>query len=151
MTSGLRAQDLALVLASDHAKGDAEAHPLDRIRMQKAVFLLIQRGSESWRHLYTYRPYDWGPYSGQLQADLDMLMFDGSLRVAPVAGRRYGCFETTATGEDRAEDLWEALDVPAQQFIRAVRGYVTSRSFTQLLREVYAEYPEYATNSRFQG
>jgi len=37
------------------------------------------------------------------------------------------------------------------EFIRSVRAYVTHKSFTQLLREVYAEYPEFATASQFSG
>jgi len=46
---------------------------------------------------------------------------------------------------------WMSGLPPEMEFIRSVRAYVTHKSFTQLLREVYAEYPEFATASQFSG
>jgi uncharacterized protein len=47
--------------------------------------------------------------------------------------------------------IWASMNPAETSFIRSVRSYVTSRSFTDLLREVYAEYPEFATASYFSG
>lgn len=52
--SAMRSMDLPLLLASDEARSGDEPFPLDRIRMQKAVFLLTQRGSAAWATLYRY-------------------------------------------------------------------------------------------------
>jgi uncharacterized protein YwgA len=140
--------DLALMLMSQQAGTTGEQHPLDRIRVQKAIFLLTQRGSPAWRSLYSYKPYNWGPYSSQLAYDLDAMVRDGQLEAS---GSRYTQYRTTALGEKQANQTWASLDSQEREFIRAVRSYVTHKSFTQLLREVYAEYPEYATASQFTG
>ena len=102
--------------------------------------------------VHSYRPYDWGPYSGALTSDIETLAYvDDSLAVQRVPGSRYGRYTTTPAGEAQARDLWEALRPREQEFIKTVRAYVTSKSFAQLLREVYAAYPDYATASRFSG
>lgn len=142
---------LPLLLASKVADAAGELYPLDRIRMQKAVFLLVQRGSTTWRELYDYRPYAWGPYSSGLTADLTSMSTQRLIQVEDVPGSRYGRYRTTLEGEAVACADWEALAEHERVFITTVRAYVTSRSFTQLLREVYAEYPDFARASLFSG
>lgn len=145
----LERSELALLTMSQLAAGLGEPYPLDRIRVQKAVFLLTKRGSLAWRNLYAYRPYNWGPYSSQLSSDTDALVRAGLLEDVP--GARYGQYRATPRGEALAAQAWAALSSQEQSFIRTVRAYVTSRSFTQLLREVYAAYPDFATASQFSG
>lgn len=142
---------LPLLLASSGARSADEPYPLDRIRMQKAVFLLVQRGSTGWRELYEYRPYAWGPYSSGLTADLTTMSTLRLIQVEGVPGSRYGCYRTTPEGEAAARANWEALEEHERTFIQRVRAYVTNRSFTRLLREVYAEYPDFARASLFSG
>ncbi len=141
--------ELALLTISQLAENPGEQYPLDRIRVQKAIFLLTQRGSPAWRSLYSYYPYNWGPYSSELSSDTDALVRAGLLENVP--GARYGQYRATPHGEARASQAWVALTAQEQSFIRTVRAYVTSRSFTQLLREIYAAYPDYATASQFSG
>jgi uncharacterized protein YwgA len=128
-----------------------EPYPLDRIRIQKAIFLLTRRGTPEWQELYRYKPYNWGPYSSQLADDMDKLVGQGLVEVADVPGSRYPRYQATAEGEARATEIWSVLKPKERDFIRSVRSYVTGRSFTRLLREVYAEYPEFATASYFSG
>lgn len=142
---------LALALASTNAARASEKHPLDRIRMQKAVFLLVQRGADEWKSSYRYEPYNWGPYSSDLNTELRELLYRGELEEAEVPGSRHGAFQTTAQGEVQAAATWASFTPPQQDFVRSVRAYVTSRSFAQLLREVYAEYPTFASKSLFAG
>lgn len=143
--------DLTLALISRAAQGPDERYPLDRIRLQKAVFLLTRRGSPDWRSLYRYEPYNWGPYSSQLVADVDSMMYRGLVEVEDVPGSRYGRYATTPRGEAESIEVWAGLEPAEASFIRSVRAYVTGRSFAQLLREVYAAYPGFATASQFTG
>jgi uncharacterized protein len=78
--------DLALVLVSRLAGRPGERYPLDRIRVQKAVFLLTQRGSQSWRSLYFYKPYNWGPYSVQLAFDMNLMESMGLVETTDAPG-----------------------------------------------------------------
>jgi uncharacterized protein YwgA len=119
--------------------------------MQKGVFLLEMRGPAPWHDLYSFHPYDWGPYSRQLQADLGTLLAEELMEKAEYPSRRYRQYQTTALGERKIEDVLASMPTNHNQFVRNVRRFVTTRSFTRLLRDVYAEYPQFAVNSRFQG
>lgn len=144
----MRKQDLPLLLASERFEREAESQPLDRLRMQKGVFLLEMGGPASWRQLFEFKPYDWGPYSRDLASSLTNLASDGYLEKDRVPRGRYHAYRTTPLGEDY---ISEELGDHEERFIADVREFVTSRPFAQLLRDVYAAHPEYATRSHFRG
>lgn len=143
-------RDLVLALASEQAKGEGETFPLDRIRMQKAAFLVSMRGTDELR-AYDFEPYNWGPYSGELNNDLRAMAAGDLLDLERRPGHQYPEFKTTPAGEDRANKVWSQLEPREQAFLRSVRKFVTGRSFSRLLRDVYAAYPDYATKSQFSG
>lgn len=147
----MQPKDLPLLLASSQAQQGEEPYPLDRVRMQKAIFLATMRGSSTWSDMYSYRPYNWGPYSGRLVSDLGELVSSGTLTLESHPGGRYDRYEATAQGEQEAVQKWMLLDGSERAFIKQVRAFVTSRSFQRLLKDVYAAYPEYATKSQFTG
>jgi uncharacterized protein YwgA len=142
---------LPLLLASDRFAPDQEREPLDRVRLQKGVFLLQVRGSNEWKTLYEFMPWDWGPYSHDLARDVNQLVRRGLLEEERIQYRRYPRYRTTAEGEAICKSLSVKLSAKERDYIGKVRTYVTSRSFSQLLREVYAAYPKYAEASRFKA
>jgi uncharacterized protein YwgA len=142
---------LPLLLASDFSAAPDETEPLDRLRMQKGVFLLEMRGPSAWNNLFRFTPYDWGPYSFDLAAAVEDLLAMGYLVKEAVPARRYMRYRTTPAGEQLLSQLAVGLDPQARTFVQATRRYVSSRPFARLLREVYKAYPEYAVNSRFAG
>lgn len=142
---------LPLLLASDHCASPDEVEPLDRLRMQKGVFLLAMRGRPEWKQSFGFTPYDWGPYSFDLASTVESLLADGLLAKEVVPGRRYSRYRTTQAGERLIAELTAGSPHNERTFICAIRKYVTSRSFARLLREVYKAYPAYAVNSRFAG
>jgi uncharacterized protein YwgA len=146
----MKPSDLPLMLSSSALASPDEQYPLDRIRMQKAVFMLVQRGPQPWRELYDYRPYNWGPYSSALNGDLGRLANE-SLVVTREGNSRYPAYVASPEGENHAKELLQALSPEEKRFVSAIRHYVTTRSFPQLLREVYAAYPDFATKSQFAG
>lgn len=147
----MRPEQLPLVLASSRLAGPEETQPLDRIRMQKAVFLVEQRGPSEWRNLYQFVPYNWGPFSAQLQGDLGRLVGDGRLELTAWDRGSYNSYATSALGEGEAAEILDDLDASSQAFLREVRRFVVTRSFNRLLRDVYREYPEYAVKSHYSG
>ena len=147
----MNAGDLPLMLASGFTRVGPEPYPLDRVRMQKAVFLITQRGTPRLRELYEYRPYNWGPYSDALAQDVRALEATGRMAVEAAPGSRYGRYVTTVVGEAHVIPVWNDLEPGERAFVANVRRYVTASSFNKLLREVYAEYPEFATASQFRG
>lgn len=147
----MRRDDLPLMLASAPVAGDGETQPLDRIRMQKAVFIAEQRGPDGWTGLYKFQPYNWGPFSRQLSSDLDRLQEKELLTTELGRFGRYPAFVTTALGELRAAEAWLQLPATHKGFLKDVRAFVATRSFNDLLRDVYAAFPMFAINSQFSG
>lgn len=146
----MQAAELVLLLTSDLVAADEEVEPLDRLRLQKAVFLLEQEGPQGWRDFYDFVPWHWGPFSRELSNAVRGLLHDGLLEPEYAPGRSYPGYRTTRQGEHRAEQAWRSLTQERRDFIGRVRRYVTSRSFNRLLREIYTKYPTYATRSKFQ-
>lgn len=142
---------LPLLLASDTSAVREETEPLDRVRLQKGVFLLMMRGPAGWKDLYSFTPYDWGPYSFSLASIIEELVAAGYLEKEAFPGRRYLRYRTTRTGEDLLGDIASKMTGQERAFVKEVRRYVNSRPFARLLREVYKAYPEFAVNSRFSG
>jgi uncharacterized protein YwgA len=142
---------LPLLLASDQLAGPDESEPLDRLRMQKGVFLLAMRGPETWNALFKFTPYDWGPYSFDLASSVEELLAAGLLVTEAFPGRRYMRYRTTEAGERLISALAGDVSPGGRAFVEATRKYVASRPFARLLREVYKSYPQFAVNSRFAG
>jgi hypothetical protein len=140
---------LPLLLASWIFADPNESEPLDNLRMQKGIFLLINSGNPEWHNMYSFNPYDWGPYSNELSQILDELCDTGLLAREPFPNRRYLQYKTTHLGDRMVYGILPNLPDADGIFIRNVRRYVNSRPFARLLREVYKAYPEYAVNSRF--
>ena len=144
-------EQLPLLLASPRLSDEAESQPLDRLRMQKAVFLLNQNGPTSWRSLYQFEPYNWGPFCRSLQDDLRRLVDDGKLELRETHPHRYSSYVSTGQGATEAVEILEGLESSTLTFLREIRRFVTTRSFNQLLRDVYGAFPEFAVKSQFSG
>lgn len=119
--------------------------------MQKGVFLLQESGSPGWRGLYEYEPWDWGMFSRALSRDVDSMVWSRLLELEEVPWRRYPRYRCSRKGELEAEHTLASMSADERRFVRQVRAYVTSRSFSQLLREIYAAYPGWDGQSRFRG
>ena len=142
---------LPLLLALPRFEVHEASEPLDRVRMQKGIFLLEQRGPEEWRDLYAFRPYDWGPYSDTLTSDVRDLVQENLLEKEEWMYRRHHGYRTSLFGEHEVGRTLESLPEAHVDFIRRVRSFVTTRSFRRLLQDVYAEFPDFARASRFTG
>jgi hypothetical protein len=135
---------LLLFLSRDALAVDGPSE-LDPVRIQKGMFILSERGPA--RGLYSFRPYNWGPFSPQIYGDLDDLVAKGLAEVERVPGCTWKRYATTAKGERRATALVRDPRSKDVDWLGKARNYVTSRSFARLLREIYAEFPDYATES----
>src|SRR6266508_4536227 len=128
--------------------GNGHEKPLDPIRLQKGMFLLSKRGPA--RDLYSFRPYDWGPFSEEIYRDLDVLEADGLVLSEAVPGRTWRLYRTSREGTRRAQEFASETGKKYADWLLQARRFVTERSFVPLLREIYAAYPEYAGRSKLQ-
>ncbi len=136
-------QDVVLLIA-DGAEG---SYPLDPIRLMKGCFLVSQLGRPEWRALFDFRPYDYGPFDSDVYRSRDGLVSRGLLQVERRG--RYGSYALTDAGEERARELRAQIGEDDAEWFAQIGRYVTTRSFNDLLDEVYADYPDFATRSRY--
>ncbi|HEX7060294.1 MAG TPA: hypothetical protein VF176_10635 [Solirubrobacterales bacterium] len=131
--------DLLLLIA----KGAEDApYPFDAIRTMKSAFVVSQRGLAEWRSLFDFQPYDYGPFDSAVYRSRDSLLSQGLLE----RSGGYDACELTEKGQRRAGELEVELGENAD-WLKRIGRWASSRSFAQLLREVYAEYPQFAARS----
>jgi hypothetical protein len=131
--------DLLLLIA----KGAENApYPFDAIRTMKSAFIVSQRGLAEWRGLFDFQPYDYGPFDSAVYRSRDSLLDQGLLE----RSGGYDACVLTEGGQRRVGELEAQLGENAN-WLKGIGWWASSRSFAQLLREVYAEYPDFAARS----
>lgn len=120
---------------------------LDPIRIQKGMFYFSREASVEDSEKYEFDPYYYGPCSFNIYGDIDGLVSEGLAEQMPVQGQSWSRYRLTIEGKKRAEELIASAPSEALQVCRSARTRVVRHSFRSLLKEVYSEYPEYATKS----
>ena len=129
---------------------DRAQQPLDRVRIQKSLFLFAERSKAVGSEKYEFVAYHYGPFSFAIYPDLDGLVEQGLLRIevdAPSTSPRYSL---TGAGARAVQDLRRSAPPERIDLLHSLRDWVAERSFRTLLHDVYRLYPQYAVNSVFQ-
>jgi|HubBroStandDraft_6_1064221.scaffolds.fasta_scaffold00159_44 hypothetical protein len=132
-----------LLLLVDGADG---RYAMDTVRLMKGAFLVARRGRSQWQGLFNFQAYDYGPFDPRVYDTRDELIHRGLLE--PRNGR-YEKYTLTAAGRHRAGSLRRARGEEAA-WIRRIGRYVSTRSFSQLLEEIYAAFPEFRERSIYR-
>jgi uncharacterized protein len=119
----------------------------DQIRVMKGLFLLSKEGPSELRDLYTFAPYDYGPFDREVYHDLDLLEIEGLIDAAVVTGSKRRIFRMTPRGEERCAEIRASASPTAIKAIDEVKELVSSMSFMGLLRYVYGRHPDFAVAS----
>lgn len=152
-------QAYPLLLA--HANGGEPVR--GRTRFQKMMFLLWKRmeaGGEGGCSGLGFVPHHYGPYSRQLQDDIDGLIGEGLVEEEVVegpTGQYMYMYRATEAGAAMATALVEDPGYKRFGFggkvygaICGIKSRVNGMEIRDLLEEVYAEHPEYAQYSRYE-
>jgi hypothetical protein len=130
------------------------ATPVDPIRIMKGMFLITKKMPEEWlpqEDRYDFVAYDYGPCSFEIYRDLDTLERQGLVRADEVSGESWKKFSVSSSGKAELVRLEPTFAREARSYISRVREFVGRLSFQQLLKSVYAAFPEYARNSVFES
>ena len=141
-TMPLRPRDRLLLLF------DGARKPIDRVRIQKSMFLFAQQSKAPDHEKYAFEPYDYGPFSAAIYPDLERLNASDLIR-RDESGRS-PAYALTTLGVAATSKL--AARVPAERLkvLQGIRDWVMARTFEQLLTDVYAMYPKFAVRSVFR-
>jgi uncharacterized protein YwgA len=132
---------------------DQAPNGLEPVRVQKALFLLAKEGGLPREERYAFVPYNYGPMSRAIYRDVERLEEEGIVVRSPVPGSGRSAVRLTPRGAERARwlDRVAAHAHPtSREALRRIRADVERRSFADLLRTIYARYPEYAARSVFR-
>ena len=122
---------------------------IEPIQLQKTVFKFAMESKVREPEAYEFVPYNWGPCSFEIYDDLDTLR-SGGLIQSVASGRGWQAYQWTSRGAIEAKALRAKADPELVREFDSAREYVTNRSFTTLLRDIYEDYPEFAKNSLFK-
>jgi hypothetical protein len=136
----LSVEDILLLLAAN-ADGP---YDLDPIRVMKGAFIVSQAGRPTWRGQFNFRPYDYGPLDSRVYSVRDRLVTNRLLQAD--RSRRYETYHLTPEGKERVAELERRFGEDAE-WVKRVGRYVTSKSFSSLLDEIYRRWPEFASKS----
>jgi len=121
-------------------------------QIQKAMFLMAAEAT----HLvgpgfYNFVPYNYGPFDADVYHDLDVLVDRGLVSGNSFPGRSWKIYTVTPEGLAAAAHIKRAANAEGAGFLERVVDWVSSMSFPQLVRAIYAKYPGYKANSVFTG
>jgi len=129
-----------------------DGQPMTPAQIQKAMFLMSAEASEFvGRGFYNFIPYNYGPFDADVYHDLDALTTQGLVTSAPWPGRGWKMYAVTAAGLVAASKVKRSANANGVAFLEKVVDWVSSLSFPQLVRAIYAKYPKYKANSVFTG
>ena len=120
------------------------------VQVQKTMFLLrMEVPSVVTDGFYEFRPYDYGPFTSDIYADLEGLARNGLVHIDRFGGAPWRSYSITTSGAQRSLAVRREADPQTIEYLDRLVAWVKSRSFSGLLKAIYAKYPEYRENSVF--
>jgi hypothetical protein len=121
------------------------------VQIQKLFFLLDENVASSFGgKLFTFEPYDYGPFDKAVYQELEVLKhhgFIGLVQVGPgPGGRRYSA---TEVGAAVGQEVAATLPKDAVEYIRTASEWVRSLTFAQLVGSIYKAFPAMRARSIF--
>ena len=127
-----------------------ESTPLTPVQLQKSLFLMGENLSEIPDSFYEFEPYHYGPFDQDVYLDADRLEAEGLVFSIPSMKGTWLSRAITPAGMKKAEELKDSLSESSRAYIKTLVQWTQSLSFNDLVKSIYAVYPEYRENSVFQ-
>lgn len=146
MAGTFKNQDVVLlVVAAANGTG------LTPVQLMKSVFLVGKSGhSDLPPNFYPFFAYNYGPFHPSVYSDVETLVDQGLVCGVQETGRSWSKYVVTPTGLEYAEKVKQQIADEFVKYIGDVVSWVRSLTFNELLRAIYAKYPEMRENSVFQ-
>lgn len=129
-----------------------------RTRFQKMIFVL-QNEARFLKETYNFMPHDYGPYSAELQSDIEDLIstkFLSANRQTIDEGKIRYVYEITPPGVAILKKVLSSGQLDRKfKFNRAltlaveIKEDLNRKDLNSLLGDIYAKYPEFARYSKF--
>ena len=130
---------------------DAIGEVVTPVQLQKSVFLVSSESLDGIPSpLYNFKPYHYGPFDSDVYRDAESLHRDGL--VLRVSSREGAWTDTTIMrpGWELAKQLRTQLPAQSCERIDSIASLVREKSFPELVKYIYENFPDYQENSVFQ-
>ena len=119
----------------------------DPVQIQKLLFLVDREiPEEVGGPHFRFVPYHYGPFDEKVYGILQLLERKGQVTVDRTGA--YPCYALTDLGLKEGLGILRTLAPAVSHYLTQAADWVRRLSFSQLLRDIYARYPDMATNSR---
>lgn len=127
----------------------AGGKPLSPVQLQKSLFVLGREMREAvGAGFYNFRPYNYGPFDSAVYADAEMLASLGLVNInQPWRWKEYAA---TPDGMKEAGRVKSSAPPAATAYLAKIVAWAGSLSFQDLVRAIYARYPDTRTKSIFE-
>lgn len=119
------------------------------VQLQKVLFLLGREMPDAVRSgYYEFRPYNYGPFDSAVYADAQILADEGLININ--RPYRWDEYSVTPKGVAVAQRLRDDASPGAVVYLEKVVHWALSLSFQDLVRAIYARYPDTRAKSIFE-
>jgi len=125
--------------------------PLDRIHIMKTLFLIWHKSGRNIPDYFEFEPYLYGPCSFEVYSVLTDLQAEGLIIQPPHPVPQWVNYYLTEKGKKEVETTTKTVSPATLELIEKVAEETSRLDFSELLRKVYAEAPDFAVNSMFRG
>lgn len=132
----------------------AHPRPVQPVQLQKILFLLDRKLSTHQKGmdgLYSFAPYDYGPFDSSVYSDAERLAALGLLSIERPVGQTFKQYQITEAGREKVKEVQGHVDPKVLDFARTLVKWCQGLSFNQLVSAIYRDYPEMKANSVFKG
>jgi hypothetical protein len=150
-SGGARREEMAMLKKTAWILLLLREKPLDRIRLMKGLFLIWHRSGRDVPGFFEFAPYMYGPCSFELYDELEAAARDRLLTQLPESYPRWSPYYITERGKKVADRAAEEIDPKMLRRVRSVAEEVAGLDFNSLLRRVYKEAPDFATDTVAKG
>lgn len=130
-----------------------------RTRLQKMIFLLLEQ-AQFLKHSYDFVAHNYGPYSPELQSDIDYLIREGFLvenyKTVEEGKIKYE-YTITTIGGSLIKKILVNKELNKKfrfskilEIAEKIKSDVNTKDLPSLLSEIYQKYPDYAKYSKYQ-
>ncbi|MBX9722448.1 MAG: hypothetical protein K2X81_13705, partial [Candidatus Obscuribacterales bacterium] len=127
----------------------AEGRALSPVQLQKAVFLMQEQANLPGQFVFV--AYDYGPFCSEIYRIAETLELEGLVSISVNLDRNYKTYAASSEGLTEGKRLLDDLDPGDRDFICKLVSWVGNQSFPDLVKAIYAAFPEYKKNSIFRG
>ncbi len=120
------------------------------VQLQKSLFLIGEK-LKIKSEFFVFAPYDYGPFDADIYKDAEELEKEGLITIAYEPNLRWKVYAIKLQGARIAEEIKKKLDDSIVKEISNNVNWVIEKSFRELVKQIYIDYPEFSTNSVFRG